>query len=295
VARTKKPASTTKVAATEHRGDSRLNIPTAELESFAAEDEAKPGQLLYPRDRSLDPQLVWKGKDEQDRKDLEVPVVPVYIQETIEPRALIEDLRAASKERQDADVPTLFADPFDELTLAERVDFYQHEGAWTNRMILGDSLLVMSSLADKEGLKGQVQTAYIDPPYGIRFGSNWQVSTRKREVKDGRAEDATRQPEQIRAFRDTWELGISSYLTYFRDRLIAVHALLAGSGSVFVQMNVENEHLVRSVLDEVFGSANFVTSIFFRKTSALSSPLARTNSLATTADVLLWYARDRSC
>jgi adenine-specific DNA-methyltransferase len=169
------------------------------------------------------------------------------------------------------------------------IDFYRHESNWSNRMVLGDSLLVMTSLAEKEGLKGQVQTIYIDPPYGIKFGSNWQVSTRKRDVKDGKAEDATRQPEQIRAFRDTWELGIHSYLAYWRDRLVAARELLTESGSVFVQIGDENVHLVRCVLDEVFGAENFVTLVSFATTTGFES-----NELARGGDYLLWYARNRA-
>ncbi|MGH9434317.1 MAG: site-specific DNA-methyltransferase, partial [Terriglobia bacterium] len=262
------------------------NIPTEELRDFVAEDERQPRKMLYPRDPSLDPQLVWKGKDEQDSKDLEVPVVPVYIQEKIHPQALVEDLRRTSQEGQPAQAD-LFAD-FNGIKFDELVDFYHHEQNWSNRMILGDSLLVMTSLAEKEGLKGKVQMIYIDPPYGIRFGSNWQVSTRKRDVKDGKGEDMTRQPEQIRAFRDTWELGIHSYLAYLRDRLVAARELLTESGSVFVQIGDENVHLVRSLLDEIFGSENFCGQIAFRKTTGKGSAL-----LDNTYDVLLWYAKKR--
>lgn len=182
--------------------DKRVNIPTEELRDFVAEYEAKPKTVLYPRDPSLDPQLVWKGKDEQDSKDLAVPAVPIYIQEKIQPKAIIENVRAEAKEGKEKPQVSLFAD-FNGIEFEELVDFYRHEQNWSNRMILGDSLLVMTSLAEKEGLKGKVQMIYIDPPYGIKFGSNWQISTRKREVKDGKAEDLTRQPEQIRAFRDT--------------------------------------------------------------------------------------------
>ena len=213
--------------------------------------------MRYPRDPSLDPQLVWKGKDEQDGEDLAVPVVPIYIQEQISPEALIEDLRATSASRRETQLD-LFCD-FNGLPFEERVDFYQHPMHWSNRMILGDSLAVMTSLAEKEGLKGQVQMIYVDPPYGIKFGSNWQVSTRKRDVKDGKIEDATRQPEQVRAFRDTWELGIHSYLSYLRDRFTVARDLLTESGSIFVQIGDENVHLVRNVLDEVFGAENFVS------------------------------------
>jgi hypothetical protein len=202
----KKPAPT-KIASIRHK-DKRKNIPTEELRDFVAQDEHAPRSVLYPRDPSLDPQLVWKGKDEQDRADLAVPVVPIYIQEKIHPQVIIDALPRIEKA---GDQPDLFAD-FNGLPAEfdQRIDFYKHDGHWSNRMILGDSLLVMTSLAEKEGLKGKVQTIYLDPPYGIKFGSNWQVSTRKRDVKDGKAEDATRQPEQVRAFRDTWQLGIHS-------------------------------------------------------------------------------------
>ncbi len=250
--------------------DTRVNIPTEELRDFVAEEEQAPQTLRYPRDPSLDPQLVWKGKDEQDAADLAVPVVPIYIQEKIHPQAMIEDVRAFVRAGR-PEAPTqidLFSD-FNGLDdFADLIDFYHHEQHWTNRMILGDSLLAMTSLAEKEGLRGKVQCIYIDPPYGIKFGSNWQVSTRKRDVKDGRAEDATRQPEQIRAFRDTWELGIHSYLAFMRDRLTIARELLTETGSIFVQIGDENLHLVRCVLDEVFGSENLASLITIVKTSA---------------------------
>ena len=220
--------------------DKRSNIPTEELREFVADDEREPKSVTYPgllyaRDESLDPQLVWKGKDEQDREDLAVPVVPIYIQEKIHPQAIIDALPRLEKAGDNQ--ANLFADfnggPTD---FDQKVEFYQHQQNWTNRMILGDSLLVMTSLAEKEGLKGQVQMIYLDPPYGIKFGSNWQVSTRKRDVKDGKVEDATRQPEQVRAFRDTWKLGVHSYLAYLRDRLVTARELLTETGSVFVQI-----------------------------------------------------------
>ena len=264
--------------------DRRANIPTKELRDFVADDEAKPKTILYPRDPSLDPQLVWKGKDEQDSKDLEVPAVPVYIQEKIHPKHIIEDLRAQAKEGKPAQLD-IFAD-FNGLQFEELVEFYQHEQSWTNRMILGDSLLVMTSLTEKEGLKGKVQMIYIDPPYGIKFASNWQVSTRKRDVRDGRAEDTTRQPEQIKAFRDTWKLGIHSYLAYLRDRLVVARDLLTETGSVFVQIGDENVHLVRCLMDEVFGSENFCGIIAFNKTGGFTGLL-----LATVTDYLVWYAK----
>ena len=282
---------TTPVRAYPHPSDSRANIPTAELESFARPEEKRPATVRYPRDPTLDPQLVWKGKDEQDAHDLEVPAVPIYIQETIDPLALIEELRAESEGRRSEQQLGFFG-PYSDLSFEEKVDFYRHAGKWTNRMILGNSLLVMTSLAEKEGLKGQVQTIYVDPPYGIKFGSNWQVSTRKRDVRDGKDTDLTRQPEQVRAYRDTWELGIHSYLSYLRDRLAVARELLTDSGSIFVQIGDENVHLVRSVLDEVFGASNFAGLIPFLKTSGAGSPAIGTNVIASTTDYLIWYARN---
>jgi len=285
-ARAQSPATKTPIESVKHK-DQRVNIPTEELRDFVADDEKQPKTVLYPRDPSLDPQLVWKGKDEQDRTDLAVPAVPVYIQEKIHPQAIIENVRSqAKKERPEAQM-ALFSD-FNGLPFEDLIDFYRHEQNWANRMTLGDSLLVMTSLAEKEGLKGKVQMIYMDPPYGIKFGSNWQVSTRKRDVKDGKAEDATRQPEQIKAFRDTWQLGIHSYLAYLRDRLTVARELLTESGSIFVQIGDENVHLVRSVLDEVFGSENFCSQIAFKKTGGLEA-----KGLSAIVDYAVWYAKDK--
>ncbi len=283
----KKKTTPTKVESIRHK-DKRANIPTEELRDFVAAEELSPKTMLYPRDPSLDPQLVWKGKDEQDREDLAIPVVPIYIQEKIHPQAIIN---ALPRKEQSADSQVnLFADfnggPAD---FSKKVDFYHHEQNWSNRLILGDSLLVMTSLAEKEGLKGKVQTIYIDPPYGIKFGSNWQVSTRKRDVKDGKAEDATRQPEQVRAFRDTWKLGIHSYLAYLRDRLVIARDLLTETGSLFVQIGDENVHLVRCVLDEVFGSENFIAEVSFLTTSSQTA-----DYIGSVADTVLWYAKNRN-
>ncbi len=266
--------------------DKRVNIPTEELRDFVAEEEGSPKTMLYPRDPSLDPQLVWKGKDDQDREDLAVPVVPIYIQEKIHPQAIIDDLPRIKKPGKG--LTRLFADfnggPHD---FDQKVDFYHHEQNWTNRMILGDSLLVMASLAEKEGLKGKVQTIYVDPPYGIEFKSNWQVSTRRRNVGE-KSEDVSRQPEQVRAFRDTWELGIHSYLSYLRDRLVVARDLLTETGSVFVQIGDENVHLVRNILDEMFGSENFEALITFRKTSITFA----TGRLGGVCDYLVWYSKN---
>ncbi len=280
-----------KIEYTKHK-DSRVNIPTQELKDFVAADEVREERKLYPRDASLDPQLVWKGKDEQDQEDLAVPTVPIYIQEKIHPSAIIDNLKKlASKvgsQASDADLQfDLFGDFNGIEDFEKKVDFYHHEGHWTNRMILGDSLLVMNSLAEKEGLKGKVQCIYFDPPYGIKFGSNWQVSTRKNRVGD-KVEDATRQPEQVRAFRDTWKLGIHSYLSYLRDRLVVARELLTESGSLFVQIGDENVHLVRSVLDEVFGSENFISMISYATTGGFD-----TAYLSRLGDHILWVAKNR--
>ena len=296
------PKPTTTITAHKHT-DRRANIPTEELRDFVAEDEQSPVTLRYPRDPSLDPQLVWQGKDEQDGEDLAVPAVPIYIQEKIHPQAIIDDLLAQAakpgsslREAAAAYQLNMFAD-FNGMAdgdFARKVDFYSHDAdnqpKWSNRLILGDSLLVMASLAEKEGLRGKVQMIYLDPPYGIKFGSNWQVSTRKRDVKDGKAEDATRQPEQIRAFRDTWKLGIHSYLAYLRDRLVVARELLTETGSVFVQIGDENVHLVRCVMDEVFGSENFVAHDHVSTTTS-GFELARL--LDRQATTMLWYAKNR--
>ncbi len=274
--------------------DKRTNIPTEELRDFVADDEARPGTMLYPRDPSLDPQLVWRGKDEQDREPLAVPVVPVYIQEKVHPRAIVEDVRRQARAAQAPEMQLdLFGD-FNNIAFEDLVDFYHHEQNWTNRMVLGDSLLVMTSLAEKEGLKGKVQMIYIDPPYGIKFGSNWQVSTRKRDVKDGKVEDMAVEPEVVKAFRDTWELGIHSYLTYLRDRLVVARELLTESGSVFVQIGDENVHLVRCLMDEVFGRDNALPQVVFRKTTGAGSPSGYVDVIPQTFDYLLWYAKDRA-
>ena len=264
--------------------DKLPNNPTQELSGFAEDEENVP--TLYPRDTALDPQLVWKGKDQQNDSDLEVPAVPIYTQEHIQPQAIIETLRA-QKQRESDQIELLF-EGFNDLDFTQKIEFYQHEQHWHNRFILGDSLAVMNSLAEKEQLKGGVQMIYFDPPYGIKFGSNWQVSTRKRDVSDTKAEDVTPQPEQVKAFRDTWELGIHSYLAYLRDRLTVAYELLADSGSIFVQISDENVHRVRCVLDEVFGNANFVSTITWTRGTVTSA-----DDLASVSDYLLWYAKDK--
>lgn len=333
MARTSKAKATKQVEALTHAKAKRKNIPTAELQSAAQRaEELQPFEPVKyqrryplaqgeerPRDKDIDPQLVWKGtrirlteeqireaaakgyidisdaqlvwrgKDSQDWSDLVVHAPPLYIQEKIHPKAIIDDLTRRTKEKREADEGTfdLFHD-FNGVDPDAKTEFYQHDQNWSNRFILGDSLQVMASLAEREGLRGQVQCIYFDPPYGIKFNSNWQVSTRSRDVKDGKLEEISREPEQVRAFRDTWKDGIHSYLTYLRDRLTAMRDLLTESGSIFVQIGDENVHRVRSLLDEVFDETNYITQIKFKKTSSLGSEF-----LDDTFDTILWYARNR--
>src|ERR1700676_4271557 len=258
-----------KVETLTHDKAKRRNIPTAEFQSVMRVEEQSPIRVAYQRrNRDLDPQLVWRGKDEQDWSDLVVHAPPLYIQEKVQPKVLIDDLlrRTESYAKSTGSQFDLFADFNGLPSEAAKTEFYQHDAHWSNRMILGDSLQVMASLAEREGLRGQVQCIYIDPPYGIKFNSNFQWSTTSRDVKDT-AENITREPEQVKAFRDTWRDGIHSYLTYLRDRLTAARDLLAESGSIFVQISDENEHRVRAVMDEVFGAENFVRLITFVKTT----------------------------
>ncbi len=281
------------VEALRHKDAKRRNIPTAEFESVMREEDKSPVQIAYERrNRDLDPQLVWRGKDEQDWSDLIVQAPPLYIQEKVHPKVLIDDLRRESKERtkeKASSIPDLFADFNGLPDLEAKTEFYQHDANWSNRMILGDSLSVMASLAEREGLRGQVQCIYVDPPYGIRFNSNFQWSTTSTIVKDGNKDHITREPEQVRAFRDTWRDGIHSYLTYLRDRLTVARDLLHESGSIFVQIGDENVHRVRAVLDEVFGEANFVSQIGFRTKIPLN-PIYVGNLV----DHIIFYAKKKA-
>jgi adenine-specific DNA-methyltransferase len=313
-------------------GEKRVNIPTAEMQSFFQREEdrsplpPKHYERRLPlaegerreRDPDRDPQLlwngmritltdaqrrqlvetgeieigeaqlVWRGKDTQDWSDLIVQTPPLYIQEKIHPKALIDDLRrrSAASDEADAGQPSLFAD-FNGVPKDVAAEFYQHEANWSNRMICGDSLAVMASLAEPERLKGKVQCIYFDPPYGIDFKSNWQVSTRSPDVKDGRQTDISREPEQVKAFRDTWKDGLHSYLTYLRDRLTVARDLLTDSGSIFVQIGDENVHRVCALMDEVFGPKNHLNTIFFHKTTSDTGLF-----LSHVGDFILWYAKD---
>ena len=288
----KRSAGPTPIVSIEHRAK-RINNPTADASDLVTPEVQERREIVVPRNVELDPQLVWKGKygDESveaiaEAATLEADAPPIYIQEKIDPRVLIENLRRTASVPEEEPELTLF-DTFDGLGELDLVDFYHHDTNWSNRMILGDSLQVMGSLVEREQLAGKVQMVYVDPPYGIKFGSNWQASARRRDVKDGRIEDAVREAEQIKAFRDTWELGIHSYLSYLRDRLLVARELLTESGSCFVQIGDENVHLVRSLMDEVFGSENFVSQISFVTTSGF----AQATALGRNGDYVLWYAR----
>ena len=326
-----KPAK--QVATLRHDEASRLNIPTAEMESFfrREEDAAPRPPVHYPRARPLpegqtrtaeeprqpeliwngarititdaqmeelartgtltlsDAQLVWRGKDRQDWSDLVVNVPPLYIQEKIHPKAIIDDLkrRTAEKREAEADTPDLFAD-FNGVAPDQRAEFYAHDQHWSNRMILGDSLQVMASLAERESLRGKVQCIYFDPPYGIKFNSNWQVSTRSTKVENDKQADISREPEQVKAFRDTWKDGIHSYLTYLRDRLTVMRDLLTESGSIFLQIGDENVHRVRALMDEIFGVENFGSLISYKTSVGLGS-----SGLDNTANFVVWYFRSK--
>jgi adenine-specific DNA-methyltransferase len=261
----------------------RVRIPTQEESVKLSPREKQPIKTHYDYDPSLDPQLVWAGKKEQG-ESFSVATVPIYVQEKIAPEAIIARIKSGANEN----AQTMLFGETAETQFGKAVEFYKHEDNWQNRMILGDSLLVMNSLLEKEGMRGKIQTIYIDPPYGIKFGSNWQVSTRKRDVKDNKIEDFVRQPEQVKAFRDTWELGIHSYLSYLRDRLITARELLTESGSCFVQINDENVHHIREILDEVFDAPNFVSHIIFVTRGVLGS-----GDIANKFDHLIWFAKNR--
>jgi len=287
----KKPAARKAVKTLTHDEATRKNIPTAEYQSVLAKNEQSAVRVAYDRrNRDLDPQLVWRGKDEQDWSDLVVHAPPLYIQEKVHPKVLIDDLlrRTQNDDQSTSPQTDLFAD-FNGLPDNQaKTEFYQHDANWSNRMILGDSLQVMASLAEREGLRGKIQCIYFDPPYGIKFNSNFQWSTTTQDVKDGNLEQITREPEQVRAFRDTWRDGIHSYLTYLRDRLTVARDLLADSGSIFVQIGDENVHRLRVLLDEIFGDDNFISLIAFVKTGGLTQDFIKNK-----CDYIIWFAKNK--
>lgn len=298
----RQPTQHKRIETLTHDEATRRNIPTAEYQSVMRKDDQAPVKVSYPRgngelneekesrNRDLDPQLVWRGKDQQDWSDLVVHAPPLYIQEKVHPKVLIDDLRRRSEADQQAsdDQADLFADFNGLENDAATTEFYQHDAHWTNRMILGDSLQVMASLAEREGLRGKVQCIYFDPPYGIKFNSNFQWSTTSRDVKDGNAAHITREPEMVKAFRDTWRDGTHSYLTYLRDRLTLARDLLSDSGSIFVQIGDENVHRVRMLLDEIFLPENFVSQIQYRALTPLGS-----RGLSNVYDYVLWFAKSK--
>ena len=281
------------VVTLKHDEATRKNIPTAEHQSVLKQEEAGPIRVAYERrNRDLDPQLVWRGKDEKDWSDLVIHAAPLYIQEKVHPKVLIDDLLNQTQKAK-ATTPGFQTDLFADFNGipkgVDKTEFYQHDQNWSNRMILGDSLQVMASLAEREGLRGRVQCIYLDPPYGIKFNSNFQWSTTERSPKKEVSDSITREPEQVKAFRDTWRDGIHSYLTYLRDRLTVARDLLTASGSIFVQIGDENLHLVRTLLDEVFGAKNSVSVITFRK-KEMSLGAKYIDSVS---DYILWYAKDK--
>ena len=277
-----------KVEAILHTDDRRTNIPTAEYQSMVSDETRRPVMISYEkRNPDLDPQLIWRGKYDGD-DTLTVQAPPLYIQEKIHPKTLVEDLMRESRRERNSQEGrlSLFSDFNGIPSGVDKTDFYKHDQNWTNRMILGDSLQVMASLAEREGMRGKVQCIYMDPPYGIKFNSNFQWSTTSRDVKDGKLDNMTREPEQVKAFRDTWQDGIHSYLSYLRDRFLVARDLLTESGSIFVQIGDENVHRVRMVMDEVFGEKNFVSQISYVTTTGFSSLY-----LSSIFNHILWYAK----
>ncbi|MDQ1353943.1 MAG: adenine-specific DNA-methyltransferase [Acidobacteriota bacterium] len=266
----------------EHKDKERLNNPPVGLVD-AHTDNGGLKKKKYQYDPHLDPQLQWAGKAEHT--SFEVPIVSLHVHERIDPRRVIETVR--KEEKGQFYQPSLFEEF--KRPLREAIEFYKHKENWSNRLIAGDSLLVMNSLLEKEALGGKVQMVYFDPPYGIKYGSNFQPFVNKRDVKDGKDEDLTAEPEMIKAFRDTWELGIHSYLTYLRDRLLLVRDLLNESGSIFVQISDENLHHVRELLDEVFCVQNFCVVICYRRLGTMIGV-----ELKSSSHYLLWYAKDKT-
>ena len=269
----------------------RKNIPEVGLVTSAT--DRVEGKKKYVFDPYLDPQLQWSGKVEKN--ELEIDTVSLHVHERIDPITLIEKLKVKSE----SEIPessgqlelNFFDNPSFEKPLNKAIQFYEHEQDWSNRLIAGDSLLVMNSLLEKEGMAGKIQTIFMDPPYGINYRSNFQPFTNKKDHKDGADDSIPHEPEMIRAFRDTWELGIHSYLTHIRDRALLCKELISETGSMFFQINDTNLHHAKEILDEIFGSNNFFGMICFQK---VASPLAAENSLPSKLDFILWYAKDIS-
>ncbi len=277
----KTPIETVRIDAYSHKGKTRKNNPPVGL--VTPETDANESRKTYQYDPHIDPSLQWSGKAEHT--SFEIDTVSLHVHERIDPYSIISHLKS---DKMMSVQTSLFESPMQRLSNKEVIEFYKHDQNWANRLIAGDSLLVMNSLLEKEGMSGKVQMVYFDPPYGIKYGSNFQPFINKRDVKDGKDDDLNQEPEMIKAFRDTWELGIHSYLTYIRDRLLLARDLLADSGSIFIQIGDENLHLIRNILDEVFGKDNFFSLISFKKTLPLGS-----SGLAGICDYILWYAKDK--
>ena len=281
MAKAKKETNIPVVSSFTHGHDTRSNNPQIGLVN--ADSDKEEGKQGYSYDPHIDPELQWSGKAE--RTSFEVDTVSLHVHERIQPQTILEAVKKPNVRPQ----PNLFDHAFEPLPLREEVEFYRHEKGWANRLIAGDSLLVMNSLLQKENMAGRVQTLYFDPPYGIKYGSNFQPFVNKRDVKDGNDDDLTSEPEMIKAFRDTWELGIHSYLSYLRDRLLLARELLHESGSVFVQISDENVHRVRCIMDEVFGAENFCGEIILQKSGSET-----TSMLPIVNDIIVWYSKESS-
>ncbi len=273
-----------KIEQYEHKGKKRINNPPVGL--VTPQTEKTETKKKYSYDPHLDPTLQWAGKAEH--ASFEIPTVSLHVHERIDPRTII---KAVQKCNSDGDTRqlNLFERAEENLPIRQAIDFYKHDKNWSNRLIAGDSLLTMNSLLEKEGMAGKVQMVYFDPPYGIKYGSNFQPFINKRDVTDGKDDDLNQEPEMIKAFRDTWELGIHSYLTYLRDRLLLARELLKESGSIFVQISDENVHHVREIMDEVFGENNFISLIAYASTSGFE-----TSTISRSGDYLVWYSKDKS-
>jgi adenine-specific DNA-methyltransferase len=280
MAKVKKVVAKKEIDSYDHKGADRVNIPQVGL--VKPETDPDTGKRKsYQYDPHLDPQLQWAGKAE--RTSFEVPTASLHIHERIDPRRIVDSVR------KQEDTPQLSLFEAEKKPLREAIEFYKHKENWSNRLIAGDSLVIMNSLLEKEGMAGKVQMLYFDPPYGIKYGSNFQPFTNKRDVKDGKDDDLSSEPEMLKAFRDTWELGIHSYLTYIKDRLKLAHELLSSSGSVFIQIGDENVHHLREITEEIFGSDNFISLIPFRKKGMTMGA----NTLENMYDYIVWYAKDK--
>ena len=280
MAKVKKVTTKKEIDSYDHKGAERVNIPQVGL--VKPETDPDTGKRKsYQYDPHLDPQLQWAGKAE--RTSFEVPTASLHIHERIDPRRIVDSVRMQEE------TPQLSLFEAEKKPLREAIEFYKHKENWSNRLIAGDSLVIMNSLLEKEAMAGKVQMVYFDPPYGIKYGSNFQPFVNKKTATDGKDDDLSSEPEMLKAFRDTWELGIHSYLSYLRDRLLLAKELLDEKGSVFVQISDENIHHVREILDEIFGKENFICIISYKTNSPLGS-----NFLPVSSDYVIWYSKNKT-